>query len=266
MSSSFENKNINYNNIRYSNNIDFPKETLQQMWQNFDWNEAEEKLLQWQKELSKVAIKKDYEEIKKMQNKITSSLEARALAVRKVSEILKTSPGIDGVRWKKDEDKMKATILLNSIEYKSVPLRRIVIQDKRGMKERRVGIPAINDRAMQVLHSFSLEPLSEAFADRKSFAFRKGRSALDAHACLWDNLCDETCPDWVLIADVENYYESISHDWLIRNIPMNKKVLKQLLKSGVCFNGELFPTEVGISLGCTLSPMLRKHDFRWITI
>jgi len=107
-----------------------------------------------------------------------------------------------------------------------------------------------------VLHSFALEPIAEAWGDRKSFAFRKDRTALDAHACLWNNLCDETCPEWVLIVDVENYYETISHDWIMRNIPMNKHVLKEFLKSGVCFNGEIFPTEVGISLGCSISPML----------
>ena len=268
MSDSIEDKNVVYsvNDIRYTHSIEFPKEVYQKLWQEFDWEDAENKLFMWQQRLSKVAFKKNYEMIKDLQIKITSSLEARALAVRKVSELSKNSVGIDGVKWRKDEDKMKAAILLNSRRYESTPLRRIVIQDKRGFKERRIGIPCMKDRAMQVLHSFALEPVAEAFGDRKSFAFRKGRSALDAHACLWDNLCDETCPEWVLIADVENYYESISHDWLMRNIPMDKHVLKELLKAGVCFNGEIFPTEVGISLGCSLSPMLRKYDTRWFTI
>lgn len=259
MSSSIENKNVRYSSedIRFTNRIDFPKEMLRDIWKNFEWEKAEHKLLYLQQELSKVALKKDFERIKKLQNKIVTSLEARALAVRKVSEQLKASAGVDGVRWRKDEDKMIATILLNSNEYKSKPLKRIVIQDKRGIKERRIGIPAMSDRAMQILHSFALEPVAEALGDRKSFAFRKGRTALDAHACLWNNLCDETCPEWILLADVENYYETVSHEWLMRNIPMNKRVLKEFLKSGVCFNGELFPTDVGISLGCSLSPMLR---------
>lgn len=258
MSDSIKIENLEYslNKIRYSNNIEFPKEKLKELWENFDWKYAERKIFLLQQKLSIVAFKKDYEEIKNIQNKIVTSLEARALAVRKVAEITKSTAGVDGVRWRKSEDKMKAAIFLNTLEYKAQPLRRIVIQDKRGLKERRIGIPTMKDRAMQVLHSFALEPIAEAFGDRKSFAFRKGRTALDAHACLWNNLCDETCPEWVLIADVENYYETISHDWLLRNIPMNKKVLKEFLKAGVCFNGEIFPTESGISLGCSLSPML----------
>jgi len=114
----------------------------------------------------------------------------------------------------------------------------------------------MKDRAMQVLHCFALEPIAEAWGDRKSFAFRKGRSALDAHACLWDALNDEDSPEWVAICDVENYYETISHEWLLKNIPMNKTILREFLKSGICFNGEIFPTDVGISLGCSISPML----------
>lgn len=259
MSDSVKDKSIKYtvNDMRFCNRIDFPKEVLQEVWRNFEWEKAERELFSMQQKLTKVALQKDFEGIKKFQNKIVSSLEARALAVRRVSEQMKSASGIDGVKWRKDEDKMIATISLNSVEYQAKPLKRFVIQDKRGIKERRIGIPTMSDRAMQVLHSFALEPVAEAFADRKSFAFRKGRTALDAHACLWNNLCDETCPEWVLLADVENYYENVSHEWLMRNIPMNKRVLKEFLKAGVCFNGELFPTDVGISLGCSLSPMLR---------
>ena len=40
------------------------------------------------------------------------------------------------------------------------------------------------------------------------------------------------------------------------NIPMDKKVLWEFLKAGAAFGGELFPTEVGISQGATLSPIL----------
>lgn len=37
---------------------------------------------------------------------------------------------------------------------------------------------------------------------------------------------------------------------------MNKSVLKEFLKCGICFNNEIFPTEIGISLGSNLSPLL----------
>lgn len=55
---------------------------------------------------------------------------------------------------------------------------------------------------------------------------------------------------------IKSYCDSISHEWLLDNIPMDKQVLKEFLKAGIIFNNELFPTDVGISLGCNISTIL----------
>lgn len=239
-----------------SNTINFPDDVLSEMWNNFDWSSAEEKVFKWQKLLSIATFKHRKEEMKKLSIRIVSSIEAKALAVHKVSEVLKSSPGIDNVRWVKASDKMKAAISLSPYHYKSKPFKRFVINDARSSKERRIGIPSMYDRAMQVLYSMALEPIAEANADRKSFAFRKGRSALDAHAFILDLLKEPNAPDWFLICDVKSCYDSISHKWLLENIPMNKHVLKQFIEAGIVFNNEIFPVDVGISLGCNISPIL----------
>lgn len=150
-------------NIRYTSTISFPDEELAKMWLEFDWENAERKLFLWQKDLSKAALKKNTERMIKLQNKIVTSLEARALAVRKVSDKPKIGVGVDGIRWKKPEDKMKASILLTKGIYKCQPLKQVIIQDKRGFRERRIGISTLRDRAMQVLHFFALEPVAEAW-------------------------------------------------------------------------------------------------------
>ena len=239
-----------------SNTINFPDETLADMWNSFDWNSAEEKILKWQKLLSIAAFKSKQDQVKKLSIRIVSSIEAKALAVHKVSEVLKSSPGIDNVRWIKASDKMRAAISLTPYNYKSKPFKRFVINDARSSKERRIGIPSMYDRAMQVLYSMALEPISEATADRKSFAFRKGRSALDAHALIMDLLKEPNAPEWFLICDVKSCYDSISHKWLLDNIPMNKHVLKEFIEAGIVFNNEIFPVDTGISLGCNISPLL----------
>lgn len=207
-----------------SNTINFPDEVLSEMWNTIDWNLTESKVLKWQKQLSVAAFKNNKDQIKKLSIRIVSSIEAKTLAVRKVSEVLKSSPGIDNVRWIKSSDKMRAAISLSPYNYKCKPFKRFVITDARSSKERRVGIPSMYDRAMQVLYCYALEPISEATADRKSFAFRKGRSALDAHALIMDLLKEPNAPEWFLICDVQSCYDSISHKWLIENIPMNKHI------------------------------------------
>ena len=239
-----------------SNTINFPDEVLSEMWNTIDWNLTESKVLKWQKQLSVAAFKNNKDQIKKLSIRIVSSIEAKTLAVRKVSEVLKSSPGIDNVRWIKSSDKMRAAISLSPYNYKCKPFKRFVITDARSSKERRVGIPSMYDRAMQVLYCYALEPISEATADRKSFAFRKGRSALDAHALIMDLLKEPNAPEWFLICDVQSCYDSISHKWLIENIPMNKHVLKEFLQAGFVFNNEIFPIDTGISLGCNISPIL----------
>lgn len=109
---------------------------------------------------------------------------------------------------------------------------------------------------MQVLYAYGLEPIAEVTADRKSFAFRKGRSSEQVHSFIMNCLTDIDAPDWILVTDIFSYYDTISHRWLIENIPMNKKVLKEFLSAGFIINGELFDKEEGISLGSNLSTIL----------
>lgn len=103
-----------------SNTINFPDETLAEMWNSFDWNSAEEKILKWQKLLSIAAFKSKQDQVKKLSIRIVSSIEAKALAVHKVSEVLKSSPGIDNVRWIKASDKMRAAISLTPYNSKGL--------------------------------------------------------------------------------------------------------------------------------------------------
>ena len=50
--------------------------------------------------------------------------------------------------------------------------------------------------------------------------------------------------------------DSISHEWLLNNIPMDKVMLRKWLKCGFVFNKELFPTEEGTPQGGIISPTL----------
>ena len=168
----------------------------------------------------------------------------------------KQKHGVDGVTLRKNADKMRATIRLNNGKYIAKPLKYFTFKDEKAGKERTVGVPTVYDRAMQVLYSYALEPISEAMADRKSFAFRKGRSTVQAHSFIMHALTDIDATEWVLITDIKSYYASISHRWLIENIPTHKSVLKQFLKCGYIFKNEVFEINEGISLGSNLATIL----------
>ncbi|HEL1814636.1 TPA: group II intron reverse transcriptase/maturase, partial [Streptococcus suis] len=123
-------------------------------------------------------------------------------------------------------------------------------------KKRPLGIPTMYDRAMQALYALALEPVAETTADTKSFGFRKGRSCQDACEYIFTALSRKASPQWILEGDIKGCFDNISHDWLLENIPMDKSILKQFLKAGFVFKGELFPTEDGTPQGGIISPIL----------
>ncbi len=243
---------INHTNIGIDKITD---EELTNMWLNVDWVKAEDALLDMQQKLTKAAFTNNLPRIEALQKRIVRSEYSKLLAVRHVVET-SSGAGIDGIKWTTPAEKMKAALTLTSKGYKAQPCRHIVIQSKYKTKERRISVPIMYDRAMQVLYAYSLDPVSEATAERKSFAFRKGRSMQDVHSYIVECLSGKDAPRFVLLGDVKACYNSISHTWLLSNIHVDKNVLKEFLKSGFVFAGSLFPTEQGISLGSNISPIL----------
>lgn len=236
--------------------IEFPDEYLATMWENIDWKAAEEKLAQLQASLSRAAFRNDRADIDRIQKKIVRDSDIKCLAVRHVVASA-SGPGVDGVRWKEPAEMMKAALSLTSKDYHATPLRQILMMSKNTGKERRSLLPTYFDRAMNVLYGYSLIPVTEAMAERKSFAFRPGRSAQDAHAYVLEALKGKDAPQYVVCGDVKAYYAHIQHSWLLENVPMDKKVLAEFLNAGFVFAGELFPAEeTGISEGSNLSPYL----------
>lgn len=230
---------------------------LEFQWKSIDWNKAEKEVNRLQARIVKATQQKDWNSVKKLQYLLTHSFYAKALAVKRVTTNAgKKTAGVDGVLWETPAIKMKAVLSLTDKGYKASPLRRVYIAKKDKKKKRPLGIPTMYDRAMQALYALSLDPVSEATADRYSFGFRKGRCAQDACEYAFTFLARKVSPQWVLEGDIKGCFDHISHDWLLENIPMDKSVLKQFLKAGFVFNEELFPTDEGTPQGGVISPIL----------
>jgi len=224
---------------------------LAEQWDSIDWNSYERALLKMQTELAQATADRDRTLAYEIQNKILTSSVAKALAVRHVSNT-QSEAGVDGIRWVSSAEKQKAALSLDENTFFPSPTKSIVIFD--GRKDRRINIPTYEDRAIQTLIRYALEPVAETTADRKSFGFRKHRSAFDAMT--YAKMTLEQSPDlWVFRGDVKSYYDMISHQWIFEHLPMRQS-LKKLLKAGFLMNGELFPTECGISQGSGLSPVV----------
>jgi RNA-directed DNA polymerase len=148
---------------------------------------------------------------------------------------------------------MKATLELSDKRYRAKPLKRVYIAKKGKNKKRPLGIPVMYDRAMQTLYALAVEPIAETKADTISFGFRRGRSAKDACEQIFAVLARKCSPAWILEGDIKGCFDNINHDWLLTNIPMDKRVMKQFLKPGFIYKGELFPTDTGSPQGGSIS-------------
>jgi RNA-directed DNA polymerase len=226
-------------------------------WNQINWEQAEMYINRLQVRIVKATLEEKWRLVKRLQYLITHSFYGRAMAVKRViSNKGKNTPGIDGAVWKTDKEKEDAIRNLETKGFTASPLRRIYIE-KFGKKEKRpLGIPTMFDRAMQSLQLLGLEPVAETKADTVSFGFRKYRGAFDAKEYTFSILCRKDSPQWILEGDIKGCFDNISHEWLTKNVTMDKKVLRQFIKSGFVFEDKLYPTNEGTPQGGIISPTL----------
>lgn len=224
-------------------------------WNQIDWKKAEEQVNRLQIRIVKATLEQKWRLVKRLQYLMTNSFYAKALAVKRVvTNKGKKTPGIDGELWKTNDDKVNAIINLECKTYHAKPLRRVYIE-KFGKKEKRpLGIPTMKDRAMQALQLLALEPVAETTADRISFGFRRYRSPEEAREYAFSVLSRKDSPQWILEGDIKSCFDKISHQWMLENIPTDKRILKEFMKCGYVEKGQLFPTLEGSPQGGVISP------------
>lgn len=231
--------------------------TVNKIWKTINWEQAEEYVKRLQLRIVKATQQGKWRLVRRLQYLITHSFYAKVLAIKKVlSNKGKNTAGIDGIIWKTDTQKFQAIEQLNPNNYSPKAVKRVYIK-KFGKKEKRpLGIPCMIDRAMQALYLMSLEPVSECIADRNSYGFRKYKSAKDAGEKIFKVLCRHYSAKWLLEGDIKGCFDNINHQWLIANIPMDKKILRKFLKSGYMEKKKLFPTISGTAQEGIISPTL----------
>ena len=79
------------------------------------------------------------------------------------------------------------------------------------------------------------------------------RSTADAIEQLFVNLSRSSSAKWVLEGDIKGCFDNIDHDWLIRNVRMDRAVLRKWLKAGYMESGSLHPTGAGTPQGGSIS-------------
>jgi RNA-directed DNA polymerase len=225
-------------------------------WKVINWQTVEDHVRRLQLRIAKAIKTGRYAKAKALQWLLTHSFYAKLLAVKRVTQNTgKRTPGIDGITWKTDKQKLNAARELKRSGYKAQPLRRIYIPKKNG-KLRPLSIPTKQDRAQQALHLLSLIPVAEITADKNSYGFRPKRSTHDAIEQCFKILSKKHSSQWVLEGDIKSCFDKICHNWLLEHTMMDKAILREWLKAGFIEKDAFHSTESGAPQGGLASPTL----------
>jgi RNA-directed DNA polymerase len=209
----------------------------------------------------------DKKKLRSIQVSMLKDFRLAAIAVRRVvNNKGAISPGVDNyiidTAEKRKDFTLEIHILLrNPAQYKAKAVKRVWIPKGDSLTEKRpLGLPTMKDRAVQAAYLEIIDPIVECNSCNDSFGFRKYRSGKDAVICLRGKLIHPSAAEWVLSADISKCFDRISHDYLLRSVPVYRKVdrniIKSMLKAKILDGNSLVTNEVGTPQGGVLSPTL----------
>jgi RNA-directed DNA polymerase len=177
----------------------------------------------------------------------------------------KAAPGVDDVTWPQYEQNLEVNLVelhgrVHRGAYRALPSRRTFIPKEDGT-QRPLGIASLEDKIVQRAVVEVLNAIYEEDFLGFSYGFRPGRSQHDALDALATGIT-RTKVNWILDCDIRSYFDSVSHDWLVRFIehrigdPRIIRLIRKWLKAGVLDDGKWSTTDSGTPQWAVISPLL----------
>ena len=227
-------------------------------WSAIPWKIVQRKVFKLQKRIYRAASRGENVLARGLQRILLSSWYAKLLAVRQVTQLNqgKKTAGVDNIKSIPPEKRLLMAKKLN-LRGKAKPVKRIWIPKPGRTEKRPLGIPTLEDRAVQALVKMAMEPEWEALFESTSYGFRPGRSAHDAVARIY--LVINKKANYVLDADISKCFDQINHKHLLDKLQTTKPIRKQVkawLRAGAMEGEILEKGTKGTPQGGVISPLL----------
>ena len=181
--------------------------------------------------------------------------------------------GVDGVTWHEYEQNLEANIRdlhgrVHRGAYRAKPSRRVWIPKPDG-RQRPLGIASLEDKIVQQAVLWVLQSIYEQDFLGFSYGFRPGRSCHQALDALWVGLVSRRV-NWVLDADIEGFFDTIDHTWLIKFLEHRigdrriLRLVRKWLRAGISEEGQWSETKVGTPQGAVISPLLANVFLHYV--
>jgi len=158
--------------------------------------------------------------------------------------------GIDNVTKQEYEANLEENIdnLIISMKnhtYRPQPVKRVYIPKANSEKKRPLGIPAHEDKIVQLAINKILKVIYEQDFLDCSFGFRPNRSCHDAIKIL-DVYLTKKNTSYVVDADIKGFFEHVNHEWMMKFLEVRIKdpnllrLIGRFLKSGIMEQGKFY--------------------------
>lgn len=182
--------------------------------------------------------------------------------------------GVDGVTVEEYGEKLEENLIglverMKTKKYRPQPVKRVYIPKANSKELRGLGIPAVEDKLVQIMMKKILESIFEQDFLNCSNGFRPNRSCHVAVNQL-DKVVMTKPVNYIVEVDIRKFFDNVRHYWLLRCVeeriadPNFLWLIRKFLKAGVMEDGIWKKSKVGTPQGGVISPLLANIYLHYV--